>query len=53
MSYVSSNGVESELSEPFFVQVKPKPLASPNVAKVAKPLKEEVKKKIEEKQKAK
>lgn len=53
MSYISYTGVESELSEPFFVQVKPKPLSSPNVAKIAKPMKEDLKKKIEEKQKAK
>lgn len=39
------------MSEPFFVRVKPNPLASPNVAKIAKPLKDEVKKKIEEKTK--
>jgi hypothetical protein len=49
VSYTSTSGVESVLSDPFFVQVKPKPLASPNVAKIAKPLKEDLKKKIEEK----
>ena len=49
VSYVSYTGVESEMSEPFFVRVKPNPLASPNVAKIAKPMKEDLKKKIEEK----
>ena len=52
VSYISKAGVESELSEPFFVTVKPKPLANPDVAAIAKPLKDDVKKKIEEKQKA-
>jgi len=39
------------MSEPFFVRVKPNPLASPKVAEIAKPLKDELKKKIVDKQK--
>jgi len=40
------------MSEPFSVRVKPNPLASPAVAKIAKPLRDDVKKRIEEKAKA-
>lgn len=50
VSYLNQNGIESEKSQPFFVEVKPDPLASPHLAKLAKPLKEEVRKKIIEKQ---
>lgn len=31
VSYISTSGMESELSEPFVVVVKPKPLASPEI----------------------
>ena len=42
VSYIGQGGQESELSEPFFVTVKPKPLANPELKAKAKPLKADV-----------
>lgn len=46
VSYISQAGLESELSQPFFVTVKAKPLANPSLKAKAKPLKAEVAKKV-------
>lgn len=49
VSYISQGGLESELSQPFFVQVKARPLSNPSLQAKAKPLKAVVAKKVQEK----